>query len=489
MPDVPERWKDDKLERFKLSLHLSKIVEARFKAYHQAESAGALCIAVDAEWGIGKTFFVERWTCDLAGLGHPVIRFDAWINDLSDDPLIGLLATLKTQLGPLLESLPPAERADAKNELTSMLKSGARAIWGATGTALKGYLAQKVGQEAFDALTESGGGGTNEDAIQATSSAAIDKFVETAMESHQDRRAAIDSLKKTFSRLAAHFKDKGNFKLPLFVWVDELDRCRPDYAVKLLEGIKHLFDAQGVCFVVTTNLRQLGETVKAVYGPGFNGYGYLKRFFQLEYTLPQPRTLEFAKFLFAGSSINRRGNGWHTGLPNHYVGGPDDNLEKCVDAFAKVASSMKLSARTQMKVFRQAEAVLAYWPPTVQCVLLYVFALLAVQDKEGDLDPFEMTNELADPFVKHVAAEKITALTRSGQGQELTVRGVLNKIHQYALTPHTNLARQAGESPRGSSFEIDLLHGLIQKDYTEGEQTWLSIYRTVELVKLAAPVE
>ena len=71
-------------------------------------------------------------------------------------------------------------------------------------------------------------------------------------------------------------EDQAGVQLPLFVFVDELDRCRPDYAIELLEGIKHLFGVPGVYFVVATNTVQLGESVKAVYGSGFDGVRYLK---------------------------------------------------------------------------------------------------------------------------------------------------------------------------------------------------------------------
>lgn len=89
-------------------------------------------------------------------------------------------------------------------------------------------------------------------------------------------------------------------ELPIFILVDELDRCRPDYAIELLEGIKHLFGVKGIYFVVATNIDQLSESVKAVYGTGFDGARYLKRFFDLEYTLPEPDRFAFAKYLFNG---------------------------------------------------------------------------------------------------------------------------------------------------------------------------------------------
>ncbi|WP_081764293.1 P-loop NTPase fold protein [Sphingobium sp. Ant17] len=66
---------------------------------------------------------------------------------------------------------------------------------------------------------------------------------------------------------------------PIFVVVDELDRCRPDYAIALLESIKHLFDVPGVVFVIALHGRQLTASIEAVYGAKFDATAYLRRFF------------------------------------------------------------------------------------------------------------------------------------------------------------------------------------------------------------------
>lgn len=55
-------------------------------------------------------------------------------------------------------------------------------------------------------------------------------------------------------------------ELPAFIFIDELDRCRPSYAVEMLETIKHIFDISGVVFVVATDTEQLQHAVKVVYG-------------------------------------------------------------------------------------------------------------------------------------------------------------------------------------------------------------------------------
>ena len=70
--------------------------------------------------------------------------------------------------------------------------------------------------------------------------------------------------------------------------IDELDRCRPSYAVELLEVAKHFFAVDNVVFVLAVNRAELAHAVKAMYGADFDAEGYLRRFFDLDFQLPKP---------------------------------------------------------------------------------------------------------------------------------------------------------------------------------------------------------
>lgn len=92
--------------------------------------------------------------------------------------------------------------------------------------------------------------------------------------------------------------------MPLYVLVDELDRCRPPFAVAMLERVKHLFEADNVVFIVATNTEQLQHSVSAIYGASFNSKGYLNRFFDRTYRFAQPATSAFVASLVAQSPID-----------------------------------------------------------------------------------------------------------------------------------------------------------------------------------------
>ena len=78
----------------------------------------------------------------------------------------------------------------------------------------------------------------------------------------------------------------------LIIFVDELDRCNPNYAVKFLERIKHYFLDDRITFVFSVNLAELQHTIKHHYGEGFNAFRYLDRFFDFRVDLP-PASMDF----------------------------------------------------------------------------------------------------------------------------------------------------------------------------------------------------
>lgn len=72
----------------------------------------------------------------------------------------------------------------------------------------------------------------------------------------------------------------------LVVYIDELDRCKPSYAVRLLERIKHYFSNDRITYVFSVNINELQHTIKQYYGSDFDASKYLDRFFDLRISLP-----------------------------------------------------------------------------------------------------------------------------------------------------------------------------------------------------------
>jgi hypothetical protein len=105
---------------------------------------------------------------------------------------------------------------------------------------------------------------------------------------------------------------------PVVFVIDELDRCRPSYAVGLLEKVKHLFSVDGLVFVLGIDRHQLAQSVRSLYGSGMDADGYLRRFIDLDYRLPEPDHKKFAEAQFARFGLDGMLNA-RRGSPEHGV--------------------------------------------------------------------------------------------------------------------------------------------------------------------------
>jgi predicted KAP-like P-loop ATPase len=104
--------------------------------------------------------------------------------------------------------------------------------------------------------------------------------------------------KESLSKIFCNSEDK------LYVFIDELDRCRPNYAIELLERLKHLLDINGLVFILAMDKTQLGHSVRAIYGQDFESVGYLRRFIDLEYNIPKRNLDDFIDGLYQDFGFN-----------------------------------------------------------------------------------------------------------------------------------------------------------------------------------------
>lgn len=105
----------------------------------------------------------------------------------------------------------------------------------------------------------------------------------------------MENLKETLNVLLDKLLEERGDKLVVFV--DELDRCNPVYAIKLLERIKHFFDHENIIFVFSVNVNELTNTIANYYGQNFDSHRYLNKFFDVSIDLPQVNITNFMKFL------------------------------------------------------------------------------------------------------------------------------------------------------------------------------------------------
>jgi len=353
-------WEKDLLGRRQDAQYLGNYLSKRFQL--KPDEPGFV-LAVDGEWGFGKSFMIKRWQEEFALQNYPTVFFNAWENDYTDDPLLAFIAELNTGLEEFFEHVPKIQgvkrgvKITLKKAFVPVIKAAGLAITKKTlGIGLDEI--KEILSEAPDNESKTHVKVGTEDLKEISEK--LQNAFEKAMESHKTKKAAIANFKASLSDLIVALQRATQIQLPLFVFVDELDRCRPDYAIELLEGIKHLFGVPGVYFVVATNTIQLGESVKAVYGNGFDGHRYLKRFFDIQYTLPEPNNTEFAHSLFSKMEVIRAADFVH-GL-NYLVGfnfssiRADANLELLVQVFSTHANAFHLGLRDQQQIVEMLEA-------------------------------------------------------------------------------------------------------------------------------------
>ena len=236
-----------------------------------------LTICLDGEWGSGKTFFLTRLAHDYNTLegGTRAIYYNAWQDDFLEDPLLAIICQLEKVI-----------KDGAGSEFIDAIKQAAIPCLASAGLAVvKSVLKNKVGVD-IDSI------GVDELSTQR----------ERIFERYQEMDASRSTLKNAIAKLAeTTWKET---QKPLLFIIDELDRCRPTFAIELLERVKHLFSVPHMVFMVGVDLSQLGKSIQAVYGD-IDSADYLHRFFDVEMKLPASSKEQFVDRLWEEHGLDR----------------------------------------------------------------------------------------------------------------------------------------------------------------------------------------
>ena len=251
--DIPENepFKNDLFDRQESANDLTTLVE---------NIDAPAVIAIDGAWGTGKTTFLDLWKQSLFDDKRPVVHFNAWENDYSANALVSILFELTHQL----------RDCDAKFDLKNLIDDATIKIFtDMANTSLKFYSSGLLSVDSFK----------NQPDIIAE---------------HKHYKKQLERFKENLEKLAENYRSRMDY--PLVIVIDELDRCRPTFAIDVLEVAKHLFSTDGVVFVLALNQRQLGHSVASIYGDGFDSIGYLEKFVDVTFRLPP---VHRKKFLFS----------------------------------------------------------------------------------------------------------------------------------------------------------------------------------------------
>ena len=213
---------------------------------------GAYTISLNAEFGNGKTTFLEMFKVFIEedkekNQVYNMISINAWESDFYKEPVIAILSEFANYM--------------KKNNEEDKWKKITETI---------GKIGINIGNQFVQAKT-----GINLKEIKFSL-----ENGNNLLKTFNQRKEAIKDIKTAFSE---YTKDK-----KLLIIVDELDRARPDHAVHFLEDMKHFFDIKNVVFLVAVNRKQMKTTVKCLYGQNMDFDGYYRKFFKQEIDLPDP---------------------------------------------------------------------------------------------------------------------------------------------------------------------------------------------------------
>jgi len=211
---------NDALDREKIVNFIASIV---------SETDGnPLVLAIDSPYGTGKSTFVEMLEKVLSQNNFQTVYFNAWKADHVSDPLIAMVAALDEAFPRFDEALISGDNmARVRKVATILLKRGAA-------------VGVKIATAGVVDLSED-----IEDALSDTAADATADVIEAFEKEEEAAKCFKAELEKVVAKLPGL-----NKKPTLVFFIDELDRCRPDFAMSLLERIKHMFDVPNMAFVL-----------------------------------------------------------------------------------------------------------------------------------------------------------------------------------------------------------------------------------------------
>ena len=261
----------DKLNLKLFGENLFQIMEKGMDS--SVEEQGAYTISLNAEFGNGKTTFLKMFKHfieDEKNEHYNVLLINAWESDFYKEPVITILLEFVNWM-----KSNGTEEECIKNIISTM-----------------GRISMNIGNQ----LVQSKIG------IDLTE-------IKDAFEGGNSLLDDFDQRKKAIQNIRTYFEEYTQSK-KLIIIVDELDRTRPDYAVRFLEDMKHFFDIKNVVFLVAVNRKQMEATVKCLYGQGLDFNGYYRKFFKQEMDLLDPymEAQRFIEGLIQKTNVNFQGD-------------------------------------------------------------------------------------------------------------------------------------------------------------------------------------
>lgn len=229
------------------------------------QTPGPFTVGVLGEWGTGKTSLLRLVERHLTSRENIIaIWFNAWRYDGEEQPIVPLVATIIREI-------------ERNKKFYSKLADNARGFLHKLRAVAYGFSAKSAVKVPGFAEIEASF--VAKDMIDRSEAITADPLL--------DRSVYFDA-----------FQQLSNVHIPsdarVVVLIDDLDRCLPDRAIRLLESIKLVLSQPGFIFFLGVARRviegYLQHRYKSDYGiPDFEGKDYLDKIIQLPFHIPPHR--------------------------------------------------------------------------------------------------------------------------------------------------------------------------------------------------------
>ena len=315
---------NDWLERKGFADQLTNIVENN--------KQGEVVIGLSGQWGEGKTTFVKMWQKHMENKEIASIYFDAFEYDYLEDVFLSLAIEIYNYAK--VHNITAKEDYLNKSKNTYNLLQAM--ISKTSPINIDSSLQEKLTHDESQTFDIS-------EAIKNSLNFALDNAFEQALK----QKEVFKDFKKSLSQLAS---EASNQDMPLVIIIDELDRCKPSFAVEILEKIKHLFLVEGVVFILSMHHEQLEESIKKVYGQNIDAHTYLQKFIDYPTRLPKADL---------SNNSNRRKYFYNqvdfVGLPTR----PSNSMDSSYDLFLILSIRYDLSYRQLNKALQNYKYLIA----------------------------------------------------------------------------------------------------------------------------------
>lgn len=366
---------DDKLDRKKYAEFLKTLLE-HCDEYRREDSDGAYVIAIDSPWGTGKTRFAKMFrnfledrTKEMGDDSAPgdnasvnAIYYNSWDTDFSNDALQPLIHAIINS-----PEFKKDEYETASKEIYERFKKTAIAVAKVVGL---GLIHHYFGETAKD--------------IVSTIDISTSEKTPDPLEEYQSKIDILQNFKKSLQELIAQKKHK-----KLIIIIDELDRCRPIYAIQTLEIAKHLFSVRGLVFIFALDIKQLSCSVKTVYGQEMDAPGYLCRFFDYVSQLPLP---EMRKII-TNNLIVFKDKGFFSSVLS--INQKNEASYELGEFIYNIAANGNLSIRECLTLFKSYEMMMATFLRKYNSIIAFMlyFFLIYLKFKNPDIYSLILSNK------------------------------------------------------------------------------------------------